>query len=465
MNIKVWSNFSKRRNSTKQPTGGTIISCVLKETTSIEKPTFVFASNDFSVNYVEAFGHYYFVDDIKSVRNNIIEVSCSQDVLATYKSSITGSSQYVERANTILNVHVPDPLNPPTDHVEATHNTIMIFTDDIIDYNASLHMMNDHYIMAVTGKTGTEFWHLTSLELRRFFDAVFSQNFLQQFTSQFYDYRDCVISLKRVTYNPIGDPGQQIYLGEHGVTDGNGAVTATALNDNPIIRDSGLVQLSYPADAHLNVRSYPYYAPYTMGSIYLPLVGNVPLDVSAIGGSGKIGVKLHVDKYTADLVYTIYNENDKILGTYSGSAGMSLPIAAQHYNPSTVVGGVIQTVGGVAAAVAGGSVAGLGVASIGSGLGSIAEGVKLHTQVNGNISSFIGGYISQAVTCDIYTNTPVSWTLDNMKTSSGVIVMEQKSLSGLSGYVQCRNASVDIPGFEEDKEAIQGFMNSGFYIE
>ena len=98
MTIKTWSGFSKRKNSTKQPTGGTSVTAFLKEGTSIENPTFTLSGNNFTVDYVEAFGHYYFVKDIVSIRNNLIEIECVQDVLATYKSAIIGSSQYVIRS-------------------------------------------------------------------------------------------------------------------------------------------------------------------------------------------------------------------------------------------------------------------------------------------------------------------------------------------------------------------------------
>ena len=38
-------------------------------------------------------------------------------------------------------------------------------------------------------------------------------------------------------------------------------------------------------------------------------------------------------------------------------------------------------------------------------------------------------------------------------------------LSTLSGYIQCAGASVDIPGFAGDKEAVNNALNGGFYYE
>ena len=57
MNINVWTNFSKRVNSTLQPTGGTQISVVLKENCSLENPVFIVSTPITDYTYVEAFGH------------------------------------------------------------------------------------------------------------------------------------------------------------------------------------------------------------------------------------------------------------------------------------------------------------------------------------------------------------------------------------------------------------------------
>ena len=65
MNIQVWSNFSKRENSTRQPGGGQSIDVKLKDNCSIENPVFLLATGggmpDYT--YAEAFGHYYYVTE------------------------------------------------------------------------------------------------------------------------------------------------------------------------------------------------------------------------------------------------------------------------------------------------------------------------------------------------------------------------------------------------------------------
>ena len=87
-------SFSKRKNSTKQPTGsGDSYSVTLKSGTSIISPTLLLniASRP-SYNYLSFEGRYYFVTDIVSVRTDLWEISCTVDALATWKSEIGSTS-------------------------------------------------------------------------------------------------------------------------------------------------------------------------------------------------------------------------------------------------------------------------------------------------------------------------------------------------------------------------------------
>lgn len=466
MNIRTWSNFSKRKNSTKQPTGGTTATVSLKESTSIESPTFILTGDDFNVNYIQAFGHYYYANDCKSIRNGIKEIPCTQDTLATYKSNIVGSSQYVERANSATLRNVGDPLNPPTNRLLHKFTNILNLTttdsqglNKIIDLDLNARIVN-HYIMGITGSDGVQYWGLTAAQLGDVMAAIFGGTWIDNFASLFFNYKDCILSLKRVTYPP-GGTSQQIYVGKEPLTLNGAPVNGTKITDLRLYRDSGLTQLSFPADDYLSSRDYPYYSPYTFGTLTLPFVGVVPLDVGTFAGDGKIGIEVFVDPFTADIIYKVRNSDSAVIGTYYGNCGASLPVTGQTYNSIGMGAGALQMIGGLVGGLTNPALAPMALA----GAAQIFEGAKLHTQSNGTISSFIGGYTAVTITADIYTQEPISWDLDNMKATQGLIVNKQISLSSLSGYVKCRNASIDIPGFERDKTEIENYMNNGFYIE
>lgn len=71
----------------------------LKGETSITDPIITIdLENPSSYNYayIQAFGRYYFINDIKSIRNNLWELSMHVDVLMTYKNEIGNCTAIID---------------------------------------------------------------------------------------------------------------------------------------------------------------------------------------------------------------------------------------------------------------------------------------------------------------------------------------------------------------------------------
>lgn len=440
MNVDFWTAFSKRRNSTKQPpTAGSPFTVTLKETTSVERPTFVINTNNFNVSYAKAFNNYYFVDDVKSIRNDIIEVSCKKDVLATHKTDIVGSSQFVERADISGIVpRVPDSFNPPTDDIE-------IKSTDIINLGWA---GNPTLILGTVSSGGVSYYAMDDARLRLIMGNLFGSNFVQQFTNQFYGLRECLISLKKVPYTPAGTT-DTVVIGEYDTQD-----SATRVSQS-IIHDDATVTVNRPSDDYEPGTSYLDFSPYSVACVYLPYVGVVPLDMEILGDTRSLTVDYWLDQITADIAYKL-STNGKIIGTYSGNCGANLPIASQNYNAAGVAGGLLSAIGGIIAD---------NPALTASGLLGAYKETAIHSQISGVLSSFIGNSVGTMVTAFVITKVPVSWNLELNRSRCGLPIQKTMSLSGLSGYCQCRNASVSISGFDSDRSEIESFMNSGFYIE
>ena len=90
-----------------------ITGCVLKDQTSILKPTIRILTNSdiytYNYMYIAEFERYYFIDDIVSVNNNRWEVSGHVDVLETYKNSILSQSAVIRRQQNKFNLYLNDP--------------------------------------------------------------------------------------------------------------------------------------------------------------------------------------------------------------------------------------------------------------------------------------------------------------------------------------------------------------------
>lgn len=97
----------------KSLTSGGSYSCTLKDTTSVLNPVLILKTSDpvynYNYLYIQEFGRYYFINDIRSVNNNVWEISAHVDVLETYKSAILANSAVIKRQASQYNLYLDDP--------------------------------------------------------------------------------------------------------------------------------------------------------------------------------------------------------------------------------------------------------------------------------------------------------------------------------------------------------------------
>ncbi len=92
-----------------------LVGCVLKEATSVLRPTITVRSNNDNImlqNYMDIpfLNRKYFIDDIISVKNGLWEISGHVDPLDTYKDAILSNSVILEGTErTSINKYLPDP--------------------------------------------------------------------------------------------------------------------------------------------------------------------------------------------------------------------------------------------------------------------------------------------------------------------------------------------------------------------
>lgn len=88
-----------------------IISGSLRESCSIVTPVLTIEYPkvpDFNYVYIEAFGRYYFVTGVTSVRYNLWEISLECDVLMTYKDKLLECEAFIDRNENTFNPLIVD---------------------------------------------------------------------------------------------------------------------------------------------------------------------------------------------------------------------------------------------------------------------------------------------------------------------------------------------------------------------
>ena len=473
MTIYYWTNFSKRKNSTKQPTGtGTSKTVTLKEGTSIERPTFVFSSNDFTINYIQAFGHYYFVDDIKSVRNDLIEVSCSMDVLATFKSDIGSYTAFIERSATHYDTKLPDPYVI----IKNSEQTVGAW-QPAGSHNYPLFSSMGFYVISVLNNLGsgagfTTYYTIEASELMQLAQYVNTDwggaigpggtlvdafnNIVSWLQATFLHTADSIIDC---IYLPISQSqliggslsSETVKIGIDVVS----GVTGKRFTAPVIVTDN--FEVSIPA----SYSDFRRGAPYTIGKLYLPGYGMIdinPLDFS----NNIIYVRFDVDISTGDVSAFLTNNSNTFISVVTYNIGISCPVGKVGNDVGGTIGGILSTAGSMIAARTTGGVTDR-LDAVSSAINTLSTAVHPTASVHGSKGGRSMYEYGEYPYCSIVykdTTSPSSLTA-----TQGRVYMASAQISTCSGYVKCSNASVEIAGMESEKEAVNNFLNSGFYYE
>ena len=113
LSVTLYNSSSPVEKIGKTLTAGGTYGCSLKDTTSILNPVLIIRTSDpvynYNYLYIQEFGRYYFINDIKSVNNNVWEISAHVDVLETYKTAILANNAVIRRQEKLYNLYLDDP--------------------------------------------------------------------------------------------------------------------------------------------------------------------------------------------------------------------------------------------------------------------------------------------------------------------------------------------------------------------
>lgn len=472
MFILLFSNFSKKRNSTAQPTDstGALTGCMLKESTSVENPTFVLKSNDFTINYVKAFGHYYFVDDIVSVRDNLIEVRCSMDVLATYKTEIGNYTALIERSDAHYDASYPDPAVSMKNEIytDVAQADPAIYDDDgyfvlsVMNNIGSGTGFTANYVLAkatlqrVAKFVNTD-WGSAAADLLAWVKATF----LKTANSII----DCIwLPVTSASLSGLNINWETMVIGTTPMSDSGGMISGGKMTGACIIDKSCSATIPHH---YTTAGDFRRCAPYTVGKIFIPGYGYADFNPLDFEPSGTVNIRTYIDVSTGDTVVYLSNSDGVLVSTYTFNIGVSCPVGHVGANVTETIGGVLSTASNIAMfnRSAPNSIA----ASI-ADYASAASMVNTVASAAGATASYSGRKAGRAMWANndkyaICIFAHATQAIDSMETTSGRPDMTERVISTCPGYVKCVNASIGISGMGGEKEAVNNYLNSGFYYE
>ena len=508
--------ITKRLNSTAVPTGtGTVLSCVLKENTSILNPILKLQlSSKPDYNYFKFDNRYYWITDIISLSNDLWQISGRVDVLGTFKSHIQQTSAFVLYDST-TNTQLPDTrlaIKTDCDVYTATASMPWQFTTG--DGEGT-------YLIATTGNTdeldlinlvtrsndriGTGVYTIPQNQLRKLgFDV---EDWKTVFNSLWSTFSQEKTRINNTYFVPGADPVATIsnfisgwaltaqnaidyitgffrlfasnILGSSSalsnvkasywlpfVVPSTALRTPTATHSNHLALGnytdivSGLLEVADPVITSLPISvNIPWHfsdwrnAACTEIMLYIPLIGciNIPSDV--VKGHDTINVKVSLNLYSGAFAVEVSCGGAPI-GTYGSNC--SMPVLIGDSNIDT--GAMINTIGSAVTKN-----------YVGASANAIMSFNEMVTSVGG-----LGGGAGVGLSNEIICICRVHETSQEPSALIGTIgtpTHQLKTLSG-SGYCQCLNAQMNCANTgsepyptQTEIEQVNTYLNSGIYLE
>lgn len=446
MNITCYSGFSKKPNSTKQPTGGTDKSVVLKNPTSVLNPVFIIEDYNLSWNYIKWGVRYYYVDDIVIVHNNIAEYHCSTDAMATFKTDIGNSSQYVIRSSSVSDPYVQDTLYP-------SKASVIVSKTSLSNLGFTSETGMGTYILGVLSENSSG----GAVTYYSVGPGNFPSLMTKLFDPTYLSATEISLDLQKELVNPmqyivscnwfpfVYDEGsfETVKFGWW-----NSGVNAFLLS--PSDRIYGTDQ-SFTLPVHpQNARGvYLNDAPYTRHTLQCYTFGSIPLDPAPFVTNHTGHIYIEVDMFTGLGKFYIECYNS-IIHTQVAQIGVPIQLSQSTAN---LIGSGIATLEAIGSAVAG------NILGATHGIMSAVSSAMPQVQTQGANGSIVA-----------FTQTPMIVSefrqiADEDNLQHGRPLCQVRTVSSLSGFMICENADLDTGASPAEKDQILSNLNSGFYYE
>ena len=464
--------FTKKRNSTKQPTlgsGTTFTNVTLKDDCSILNPiiTMRVASmpvpsiapiNTFTYCYIAKFNRYYFVEDWVYA-SGMWEAHLTIDVLASHKVAIGATSAYVERAASTYDGTIMDKLYPANTDYDIQYAALSYAYSNIAPSGGTYVV---GIINAAANTSGAvTYYAMNQTQLQGLLSYMFGNDIWngsgiseisQGLFKSMFNPIQYIVSCMWFPFpiSSFGSNDATVYLGYY-----NSGVTAKAMTS---LAHTAYITGTIPSHPQASTRGdYLNYSPYTDVTLYIPPFGSIPIDTAFLKNGHYLYCPYWVDHITGEATlrvsvgasatpseFNICTERSSKMGT---SIQLSQVIADYSHSIQTLQSGIS---GGIAGAI-------MGV------LGATVQSALDAKFPSVSSSGVNGGFLVTLERGTIVAKFTKIVNEDN--TDLGRPLMTTKTLNTLSGYIKCGEAHFAAPCLSSERSMVEEFMLSGFYYE
>lgn len=493
MQIDFYSNFSKRENSCKIPSGSANLTLTgyLRDACSVEHPVFTIerlASDDCPEVYVYAriprLGRYYFVTDWVW-ENGVWQCHLEEDYLATWRTHIGATLAYVERSASDYNGAITDKLYPVTTNFNTTTVALSSGYFGVAPTGGCfvLGIVNNANFATSQAGGAVTYYAMTISQMRSLMNYLLGTGFLNDagFPATTTATQQLTQDTAKAFINPVQYIVSCMWFPISATSIGSATTSNIVLGywdlDTNVAQGHKVTAFSYtdsitgniPVHPQASVRGkYLNYAPYTRLTLNVPPFGAIPLDTSYCEIGSYLWARIYVDVITGKAQMQVRIQPDSQHETSQAivteaSAMFGVPIQIAQMTPdylsafSSVVSFAYNVASGVASGVSGqGDLnALLSLNSVGNAIDSLMP----QTRIEGVSGSFLQNIIPPILTAQHFIVTEE----DNLEL--GRPLCARKTIQSMTGFIKCGEVTVDYPCFLTEKRKIYSYLKSGFFWE
>lgn len=466
-------SFGKKLNSTERPAGsGVDYDCEIFDSCGLLAPVLIisdFSVIDYNYCYIDAFNRYYFVAD-HEFREGRIYVHLDCDVLASWKTSIGASNQYVARASALGDATICDKVYP----AKAAAVYSVISESNPLD----VPITTGRYIVGINGQK-VAYYVVTETQLNVLLSYLFSDDYADEVVGGIYSdiYPELkaqlnplqyISSIKWVPFNITGG----------GIPISVGWVSTPAVGYPLTEKSTPTTSVTFTVPKHPQAGGMPSYlntSPYTLYQLYFPPFGMIQLPSDVMSITDSIYCEVRLDPRTGAGILTVTRQGTgEVIARITASVCAEIQISqitAPGYGPGSIIqasAGAVSGIAGIVSSAMSGGASGI-AGAISGGARLVSDTVQTfrdaaESRIPGvNTIGGTGGIAAMSGDCQLITTfLPVVNKDNNHK---GTPLCQVKQISEMEGYIEVYWPHLDIAATDTEITQIYRQMEAGFYYE
>ena len=480
--VYFYRNFKKRINSTAIPdTSETTINVLLKENCSEHDPILKVNSSvsDYNYAYIPSFGKYYFVTDVVFMADNYLEYHLAEDVLATYNADIRSLKARIAFSSVDYDTMIVDPRI-----CVKNSRTITGYLDP--DNSLILTPASGQYVLTVfnkeiDGSTGMSCSYAIN---QKTLDKLRVDFAADNMMTALYNYfqGDPLQAIYSLVYVPYSIPSS-LYDDVGAITIGNqifGVFNIDGRYCHKLKAFSTIVK-NITLQKNLVYSDFRKLSPYTTAQVFLPGIGAVDVSLSDYERSTYIHIEVCIEVVTGHITYIFTTDDGAVIQTCSANVATNVQLGritsalegAGREILSGAVGAGKFVAGAVGALFTEGATLPLAVSGGQSMIDSASSMAFASLSHGTNICGSVGSYAASFSPYVLYNEFAVDtedcsaadYITEKGRPNGKICTIGDLAVLGGRSYVQCEGASISCKGNAREKQELNGFLNSGFFLE